>query len=90
MKKISINIPSLIKTDDYHDLDGIAQTVSKLTSKKIKSIEIGYEIQRQRTKFLANVGVLYTGKKPSMKIIKELVQKEKTPLENLIILHERI
>jgi len=88
MKKIAINIPKLIKVDDYHKLDEVAKTLNNLAGTQVKSIEIGYEFNK--SEYVSVVGILYTGQKPSLQEIKKLVAKEKIPLGGGIELHKRI
>ena len=72
---MNIKLPKLIETDDYSDFEFIENDLQKL-DKRFKCDEIGF-ITREHPGYSTYLGIVYTGRTPSKKAIKEMVSKTK-------------
>ena len=59
--------PKLVEVDDYHEFDEIADHINLIMDKKVKCIELGFNINSGQY-----FGLIYQGEKPSNTVIKEL------------------
>ena len=84
--KVEIYFPKFFinNLDDYHDIESLANTISDIAHKKIKSSEI--DIEKFGYEFNDNYsGVLYLNRKPTTKEIQEEIDSvaEKLKLKRI-------
>lgn len=66
---LSATFPNVMSFTDYHEIDGMAGTLTELFGTKIRGSEEGYCFGGYY------IGVFYVGRKPAMKIINTMIEQ---------------
>ena len=68
MTRVTIKLPQLIFVDDYHEFRYLEEYLNLILNKpKIKIVEISFDQDQGQY-----VGIVYSGKKPTRKILQKL------------------
>ena len=70
---VNITLPTILKFDDYHNIDDLVYNVNLISTEKIKGKEIGFDGKNY-------VGIFYTKTLPSKSEINELLKQNNITL----------